>query len=74
MKPNTDVVFATDIMARGLDLRHLSHVVNFTLPRAGSYVHRAGRVGRLGQKDQFNRNRNIVISLCSQAEEVNLYR
>ena len=72
MKPNTDIIFATDVMARGLDLPHISHVVNFTLPRAGSYVHRAGRVGRLGMLDALNKNANIVVNLCSSVEEEKL--
>ena len=46
---SVDLVLATDMAARGLDLRGLSHVVNFDLPpTALDYVHRAGRVERLG--------------------------
>ena len=44
-----DVLVATDIAARGLDIQNLPHVVNFDLPHvAEDYVHRIGRTGRAG--------------------------
>jgi superfamily II DNA/RNA helicase len=43
------ILVATDVAARGLDVRDLSHVINFDLPRsAEDYVHRIGRTGRAG--------------------------
>ncbi len=43
------VLVATDIAARGLDIDHIRHVVNFDLPQcAEDYVHRIGRTGRAG--------------------------
>jgi ATP-dependent RNA helicase DeaD len=46
----TDLLIATDVAARGLDIEHLSHVVNYDLPAAAeSYVHRIGRTGRAGR-------------------------
>ncbi|NEP57048.1 MAG: DEAD/DEAH box helicase [Symploca sp. SIO2G7] len=43
-------VVATDIAARGLDVDHLSHVINFDLPdQVESYIHRIGRTGRAGK-------------------------
>ncbi len=43
-------VVATDIAARGLDVDHLTHVINFDLPDSvESYVHRIGRTGRAGK-------------------------
>ncbi|MFD0800833.1 DEAD/DEAH box helicase [Streptomonospora algeriensis] len=46
-----DLVVATDVAARGLDIEHLSHVVNYNVPSApDSYVHRIGRVGRAGRE------------------------
>lgn len=43
------VLVATDIAARGLDIDHLPHVVNFELPNVSEdYVHRIGRTGRAG--------------------------
>jgi ATP-dependent RNA helicase DeaD len=46
----TDVLVATDVAARGLDVQHLSHVINFDVPvTADDYVHRIGRTGRAGR-------------------------
>ncbi|GAA2408132.1 DEAD/DEAH box helicase [Streptomyces glaucosporus] len=46
-----DLLVATDVAARGLDIEHLSHVVNYDLPSAPeAYVHRVGRVGRAGRE------------------------
>jgi ATP-dependent RNA helicase RhlE len=45
------VLVATNIAARGLDVRHVSHVVNFDVPSAAEeYVHRIGRTGRAGDR------------------------
>ena len=47
----SDLLIATDVAARGLDISHLSHVVNYDLPAAAeSYVHRIGRTGRAGRE------------------------
>lgn len=46
-----DLVIATDVAARGLDIEQLSHVVNYDVPSAPeAYVHRIGRVGRAGRE------------------------
>jgi ATP-dependent RNA helicase DeaD len=46
-----DLLVATDVAARGLDIEHLSHVVNYDVPSAPeAYVHRIGRVGRAGRE------------------------
>ncbi|HEX6359351.1 DEAD/DEAH box helicase [Actinophytocola sp.] len=46
-----DLVVATDLAARGLDIEQLTHVVNYDVPSAPeSYVHRVGRVGRAGRE------------------------
>ncbi len=46
-----DLLVATDVAARGLDIPRLTHVINFDLPNAPeSYVHRIGRVGRAGRE------------------------
>ncbi|AXW85561.1 ATP-dependent RNA helicase SrmB [Lonsdalea britannica] len=46
-----NVLVATDIAARGLDINDVSHVFNFDLPRtADTYLHRIGRTGRAGRK------------------------
>jgi ATP-dependent RNA helicase DeaD len=45
-----DILVATDVAARGLDVERISHVVNFDMPTdAESYVHRIGRTGRAGR-------------------------
>ncbi|WP_433538872.1 DEAD/DEAH box helicase [Micromonospora sp. CA-249363] len=46
-----DLLVATDVAARGLDVEQLTHVVNYDVPSAPeSYVHRIGRVGRAGRE------------------------
>jgi ATP-dependent RNA helicase DeaD len=46
----TDLLIATDVAARGLDVQHVSHVVNYDVPvAADAYVHRIGRTGRAGR-------------------------
>jgi ATP-dependent RNA helicase DeaD len=46
-----DLLVATDVAARGLDIEHLTHVINFDLPSApAAYVHRIGRTGRAGRE------------------------
>jgi len=46
-----ELLIATDVAARGLDIDHLTHVVNYDVPAAPeSYVHRIGRVGRAGRE------------------------
>ena len=56
------VVVATDLASRGIDVKELSHVINFDLPNISeTYVHRVGRTGRAGAS-------GIAISLCSDEE------
>jgi ATP-dependent RNA helicase DeaD len=46
-----DVLVATDVAARGLDIEHVSHVVNFDVPsNPDAYIHRIGRTGRAGRE------------------------
>ncbi|CAE7659081.1 DED1 [Symbiodinium sp. CCMP2592] len=46
-----DVLVATDVAARGLDVPGIEHVINYDLPQDGdTYVHRIGRTGRIGNK------------------------
>jgi ATP-dependent RNA helicase DeaD len=46
-----ELLVATDVAARGLDIDHLTHVVNYDVPSApDAYVHRIGRVGRAGRE------------------------
>ncbi len=48
-----DIVVATDVAARGLDVERISHVLNYDVPYdTESYVHRIGRTGRAGRKGE----------------------
>jgi ATP-dependent RNA helicase DeaD len=45
-----DILAATDVAARGIDIKDISHVINFSIPQnPESYVHRIGRTGRAGR-------------------------
>ena len=58
---------ATDVAARGIDISHVTHVINFTLPtQIEQYVHRTGRTGRAGRT-------GTAISLVGPAELGALY-
>ncbi len=58
-----DILVATDIAARGIDIELLPYVINFDLPNIPeTYVHRIGRTGRAG-------NGGIAISFCGKDEE-----
>ncbi|NCZ69211.1 MAG: DEAD/DEAH box helicase [Actinobacteria bacterium] len=58
-----DLLIATDVAARGLDIDHLTHVVNYDVPSAPeSYVHRIGRVGRAGRA-------GVAITLAEPREQ-----
>lgn len=48
-----DILVATDVAARGLDVDRISHVINYDIPNdTEAYVHRIGRTGRMGKKGQ----------------------
>ncbi|MDQ0414609.1 DEAD/DEAH box helicase [Mesobacillus stamsii] len=65
---NSEMLLVTDIAARGLDIKGVTHVVHFDFPREqDQYVHRSGRTGRLGAK-------GTVISIVNQREERDLKR
>ncbi|WP_207480421.1 DEAD/DEAH box helicase [Arenibaculum pallidiluteum] len=56
------LLVATDVAARGIDVRDITHVINFDLPRnAEDYVHRIGRTGRAGAE-------GIAISFATRAD------
>lgn len=57
------VLVATDLAARGIDIKFLPHVINYELPRSPKdYIHRIGRTGRAGSEGE-------AISLVSEEEE-----
>ncbi len=61
-KKLTNILVATDVAARGIDVSNLSHVVNYSLPQDNeSYVHRIGRTGRAG-------NQGTAITFISPSE------
>ena len=46
-----NILVATDVAARGLDIKGITHVVNYTMPQTyDDYVHRIGRAGRGNEK------------------------
>ncbi len=58
----SNILVATDVAARGIDVNNLSHVVNYSLPQDNeSYVHRIGRTGRAG-------NQGTAITFISPSE------
>ncbi len=61
-KKYTNIMVATDVAARGIDVSNLTHVINYSLPQdSESYVHRIGRTGRAG-------NQGTAITFISHAE------
>ena len=59
----TRILVATDIVARGIDIDELTHVINFELPNVPeTYVHRIGRTGRAGAS-------GIALSFCDAEEK-----
>ncbi len=65
-KGSLDVLVATDVAARGIDIDDVTHVINFDMPvEPESYVHRIGRTGRAGAAGQ-------AISFCTPEERSEL--
>lgn len=59
----TRIIVATDIAARGIDIRNLEIVINYDMPDvAETYVHRIGRTGRAG-------NTGVALTFCTQEEQ-----
>ncbi|MCL5029402.1 MAG: DEAD/DEAH box helicase [Bacteroidetes bacterium] len=75
-KKNANILVATDVAARGLDIFDLTHVINYALPQdPESYLHRIGRTGRAGKEgtaitfitsDEFRKLK--IIKNASQSE------
>ncbi len=50
-KSEIDILVATDVVGRGIDVSTISHIINFDLPQdCDDYVHRVGRTGRMGRE------------------------
>ncbi|WBF65479.1 MAG: DEAD/DEAH box helicase [Candidatus Kinetoplastibacterium crithidii] len=62
-KKQLQILIATDVAARGIDIQGISHAINFDLPmQAEDYVHRIGRTGRAGRNGE-------ALTLASHAEK-----
>lgn len=63
-----NILVATDVAARGIDVSNLTHVINYSIPNeAESYVHRIGRTGRAG-------NKGVAITFVAPREAYQLNR
>ena len=63
-----NILVATDVAARGIDVSNLTHVINYSIPaEAESYVHRIGRTGRAG-------NKGIAITFITKKDAYQLTR
>ena len=63
---NIDILVATDLAARGIDVKEISYVVNYHLPdRYDTYVHRSGRTARAGET-------GLSLSIIQKEEEVEI--
>lgn len=63
-----NIIVATDVAARGLDVDSITHVINYDIPQSSlSYIHRIGRTGRAGRK-------GLAITIVSQKEMYALRR
>ncbi len=61
-RKQANILVATDVAARGIDINNLTHVINYSLPQdSESYVHRIGRTGRAG-------NQGTAITFISSSE------
>ena len=61
-KGESRILIATDVMARGIDVHHVSMVINFDIPsNKENFLHRSGRAGRFGKK-------GLTINLVSERE------
>ena len=71
-KGHIDILVATDVAARGLDVDRISHVINYDMPsKVEPYVHRIGRTGRAGRTGEailfVNRNERWMLRVIEKA-------
>jgi len=69
-----DILVATDVAARGLDVDRISHVINYDMPsKAEPYVHRIGRTGRAGRTGEailfVNRNERWMLKVLERTTQ-----
>ncbi|WP_299983200.1 DEAD/DEAH box helicase [Desulfobacula sp.] len=72
-----DILVATDVAARGLDVDRISHVINYDMPsKVDPYVHRIGRTGRAGRTGEailfVNRNERWMLKVIERATKHNI--
>jgi len=72
-----DILVATDVAARGLDVDRISHVINYDMPpKVEPYVHRIGRTGRAGRTGEailfVNRNERWMLKVIERATKNNI--
>ncbi len=72
-----DILVATDVAARGLDVDRISHVINYDMPsKAEPYVHRIGRTGRAGRTGEailfVNRNERWMLKVLERTTQRNI--
>ena len=61
----SDILVASDVAARGLDIKNVSHIINYDIPKTSKeYIHRIGRTARAGEEGK-------VISLLSEQDHDN---
>ena len=67
-KQKTEVLVATDVAARGLDIKNVSHVYNYDVPKTSKdYIHRIGRTGRAGEN-------GVAVTLLTRRDHDNFRR
>ncbi len=72
-----DILVATDVAARGLDVDRISHVINYDMPpKVEPYVHRIGRTGRAGRTGEailfVNRNERWMLKVIERTTKSNI--
>ena len=72
-----DILVATDVAARGLDVDRISHVINYDMPpKVEPYIHRIGRTGRAGRTGEailfVNRNERWMLKVIERATKHNI--
>jgi ATP-dependent RNA helicase DeaD len=65
---NTEVLVATDVAARGLDIKNVSHIYNYDVPKTSTeYIHRIGRTARAGEN-------GVAVTLLTRPDHDNFRR